>query len=252
MHFFLLSTNSHEDRTLFRVPVVGPGLLGSQGVHLVLLVLLCVALQNFLSQFWMINDDFLFSHVFNSIIVVALDRDVVLVDLYSQASDCGEVIWLWKMSQTMVLHSLQDVLHAHPLASLAKSLLASLGPDLIKAGHNEGSPGDLENHLEWAPNNLLGDLWLAHVEYLFSIHSPDIIHLLQASTVRGGESLDTCNLSGEGHILPPLHCEPPLLLEGVPLHLNGDHLLWHRDSYLYISCRSESSNISLVVLDPSF
>ena len=61
---------------------------------------------------------------------------------------------------------LQDVFHAHPLASLAKSLLASLWPDLIKAGHDEGSSGDLENHLELAANNLLGDLWLAHVEYL--------------------------------------------------------------------------------------
>ena len=64
---------------------------------------------------------------------------------------------------------LQDVFHAHPLASLAKSLLASLWPDLIKAGHNEGSSGDLENHLELAANNLLGDLWLAHVEYLIRV-----------------------------------------------------------------------------------
>ena len=31
--------------------------------------------------------------------------------------------------------------------------------------------------------------------------------------------LDTCNLSSEGNILPPLHCEPPLLLEGIPLHI---------------------------------
>ena len=102
---------------------------------------------------------------------------------------------------------LQDVLHAHPLASLAKSLLASLWPDLIKAGHNEGSSFNLQNHLELATNNLFGNLWLAHVEHLekntfvsfhsiiniydhlFSIHSPDIIHLLQTSTVRGRESL---------------------------------------------------------------
>merc|ERR1719430_673171 len=234
MHFFLLSMNSHEDRTLFRVPVVGPGLLGSQGVHLVLLVLLCIALQNFLSQFWMINNDFLFSHVFNSIIVVALDRVVVLVDLYSQASYCGEVIWLWKMSQAMVLHSLQDVFHAHPLASLAKSFLASLGPDLIKAGHDEGSSLDLENHLELTSNYLLGDLWLSHVEHLFSIHSPHIIHLLQASTISRGESLDTCNLGSEGNILPPLYCEAPLLLEGVPLHFNGDQLLHHVEHLVHL------------------
>ena len=108
---------------------------------------------------------------------------------------------------------LQDVFHAHPLASLAKSLLASLGPDLIKAWHDEGSSGDLENHLEWASNYLLGNLWLTHVEHLgeitlysfpsfiiniydhlFSIYSPDIIHLLQASTIRGGESLKTKSL----------------------------------------------------------
>merc|ERR1719430_2228352 len=234
MHFFLLSMNSHEDRTLFRVPVVGPGLLGSQGVHLVLLVLLCVALQNFLSQFWMINNDFLFSHVFNSIIVVALYRVVVLVDLYSQASTSGEVIWLWKMSKTMVLHSLQDVFHAHPLASLAKSLLASLGPDLIKAWHDEGSSFNLENHLELTSNYLLGDLRLSHVEHLFSIHSPNIIHLLQASTISRGESLDTCNLSSEGNILPPLYCEAPLLLEGVPLHLNCDQLLHHVEHLVHL------------------
>merc|ERR1719213_576871 len=244
MPFLSLSMNSHEDRTLLRVPVVGPSLLGSQGVHLVLLVLLCVALKNFLSQLWMINNNFLLSHVFNSIIMVALDRVIVLVDLYSQASNSGEVIWLWKMSKAMVLHSLQDVFHAHPLASLTQSLLARLWPDLIKTWHNEGSSGDLENHLELAANNLLGDLWLAHVEYLFSIHCPDIVHLLQASTVRGGESLDTCNLSSEGNILPSLNSEPPLLLEGVPLNIYSDHLLWHGDSFLSISYRSESSNIS--------
>merc|ERR1719213_568360 len=232
MPFFLLSMNSHEDRTLLRVPVVGSCLLGSQRVHLVLLVLLCVALQKFLSQLWMINNNFLLSHVFNSIIMVALDRVIVLVDLYSQASNSGEVIWLWKMSKAMVLHSLQDVFNAHPLASLAKPLLARLWPDLIKAWHNEGSSGDLENHLELAANNLLGDLWLAHVEYLFSIYCPDIVHLLQASTVRGGESLDTCNLSSEGNILPSLNREPPLLLEGVPLNIYSDHLLWHGDSFL--------------------
>merc|ERR1719312_812572 len=113
-----------------------------------------------------------------------------------------------------MLHSLQDVFHAHPLASLAKSLFASLWPDLIKAGHDESSSFDLENHLELAANNLLGNLWLAHVEHLFSIHSPDIIHLLQASSVSRGKSLDTCNLCSEGNILPSLHCEPPLLLEG--------------------------------------
>merc|ERR1719430_2051817 len=157
-----------------------------------------------------------------------------------------------QVAKAMVLHCLQDVLHAHPLAPLAQPVLACLWPDLIKAGDNECSSLNLENHLLFAVHNLTGNLWLGHVEDLFTIHSPDIIHLLQASTVSRRKSLDTCNLSSQGDILPPLHCEPPLLLEGVPLHLDGDHLLWHRDSYLYISCRSESSNISLVVLDPSF
>merc|ERR1712243_507311 len=188
-----------------------------------------------LSASWMINNNFLFSHIVDCLVSIALDRVVVLVHLYSQASTSGEVIWLWKMSKAMVLHSLQDVFHAHPLASLAKSLLASLWPDLIKAGHNEGSSFNLEHHLQLAANNLLGDLWLAHVEYLFSIHCPDIIHLLQASSVSRGESLDTCNLSSEGNILPSLNREPPLLLEGVPLHLNGDQLLHHVEPLVHLT-----------------
>merc|ERR1719147_113820 len=106
----------------------------------------------------MINNNFLFSHVLNGVIVVALDRVVVLVDLYSQASTSGEVIRLWKMSKTMVLHSLQDVVHAHPLAALAKPLLAWLWPDLVKTGYDEGSSFYLENHLKLALNDLLGDL----------------------------------------------------------------------------------------------
>jgi len=101
--------DSHENRALGWVPVVGPRLLGSNGVYLVFLVLLCVALQKFISKFGMINNNFLLSHVLNGVIVVALDRVVVLVDLYSQASTSGEVIRLWKMSKTMVLHSLNII-----------------------------------------------------------------------------------------------------------------------------------------------
>ena len=46
--------------------------------------------------------------------------------------------------------------------------------------------------------------------------------------------LDTCNLCSEGNILPSLHCEPPLLLEGVPLHLNVDQLLHHVDPLVHL------------------
>jgi len=229
-----LGIDSHHYCASFGVKISRLQFLSCYWVHLLVLVLLGIALEQFVSKFGVINDYFLFSHIVDCLVSIALDRVVVLVDLYSQASTSGEVIWLWKMSQAMVLHSLQDVLHAHPLASLAKSLLASLWPDLIKAWHNEGSSFDLENHLELASNYLLGDLWLCHVEHLFAIHSPNIIHLLQAGTISRGESLDTCNLSSEGNILPPLHCEPPLLLEGVPLHLNGDQLLHHVEHQVHL------------------
>merc|ERR1719348_1248068 len=197
----------------------------------------------------MINNYFLFSHIVNSLVSVALDRVVILVDLYSQASTSGEVIRLRQVTKAMVLHCFQDVLHAHPLAPLAQPVLACLWPDLIKTWDNECSSLNLENHLQFAVHNLSGDLWLGHVEHLFTIHSPDIIHLFQTSTVSRGKSLNTCNLSSEGDILPPLNHEAPLLLEGVPLHLHRDQLLHHGDSFLSVSCRSESSNISLVVLD---
>ena len=103
---------------------------------------------------------------------------------------------------------LQDVIHPHPLASLSQLLLACLGPDLIKAGDDEGSSLHLDDHLQLAAHNLAGDLWLGHVEHLgssslfniprfiivnynhlFAIHSPNIIHLLQASPVSGREPL---------------------------------------------------------------
>jgi len=224
---FLLSIYSHHHCASFWVEISRFQLLSCYGVHLLLFVLLGIALEKFISELWMINNNFLFSHIVDCLVSIALDRVVVLVDLYSQASTSGEVIWLWKMSKTMVLHSLQDVVHAHPLAALAKPLLACLWPDLIKTWDDEGSSFYLENHLQLASYNLLGDLWLGHVEHLFAIHSPDIIHLLKTSTVSRGKSLNTCNLSSEGDILPPLHCEAPLLLEGVPLHLDGDELLHH-------------------------
>merc|ERR1712243_316780 len=135
-------------------------------------MLLIVSFQHFLSQLWMINNHFLFSHIVNSLVSVALDRVVILVDLYSQASTSGEVIRLRQVAKAMVLHGLQDVLHAHPLAPLAQPVLAWLWPDLIKTWDNKCSPLNLQNHLLFAVHNLIGDLWLGHVEYLFTIHSP--------------------------------------------------------------------------------
>merc|ERR1712013_922824 len=80
----------------------------------------------------MINDYFLFSHIVDCLVSIAFDRVVVLVDLYSQASTSGEVIWLWKMSKAMVLHSLQDVFHAHPLASLDHVVIGAGTSNLTK------------------------------------------------------------------------------------------------------------------------
>ena len=55
---------------------------------------------------------------------------------------------------------------------------------------------------------------------LFSVHGPDVVHLLKSGPVGGGEPLDTGNLSGEGEVGPALDGDPPLLREAVPLHLN--------------------------------
>ena len=38
------------------------------------------------------------------------------------------------------LHGLEDIIISHPGARLASPLLAGLGPDLVKAWHDEGSP----------------------------------------------------------------------------------------------------------------
>ena len=40
------------------------------------------------------------------------------------------------------LHGLEDIIISHPGARLASPLLAGLGPDLVKAWHDEGSPVD--------------------------------------------------------------------------------------------------------------
>ena len=38
------------------------------------------------------------------------------------------------------LHRLEDIIVSHPGASLARPLLARLGPDLVEAWHDERSP----------------------------------------------------------------------------------------------------------------
>ena len=40
------------------------------------------------------------------------------------------------------LHGLEDIIISHPGARLASPLLAGLGPDLVKAWHDKGSPVD--------------------------------------------------------------------------------------------------------------
>ena len=43
------------------------------------------------------------------------------------------------------LHGLKNVVVSHPGASLARSLLPRLRPDLVKAWHDEGSPEQLDD-----------------------------------------------------------------------------------------------------------
>ena len=69
---------------------------------------LSVALEQFVSEFWMIHNNLLLSHIVNSLVSVTLNRVVVLVDLYSQASAGGEVIRLGQVAKTMVLHGLNS------------------------------------------------------------------------------------------------------------------------------------------------
>ena len=66
-----------------------------------------IALHNFICKFWMVNENFLLSHLFNSVVMIALYGVVVLINLNTKSATGCEVIWLWQMSQTMVLHSLK-------------------------------------------------------------------------------------------------------------------------------------------------
>merc|ERR1719318_1347572 len=68
------------------------------------LVLLGIHLNEFVSYVWKVHDNFLLSHILNSTISIALHRVVILVYLNTQLPTSGEVIWLWHVSQTMVLH----------------------------------------------------------------------------------------------------------------------------------------------------
>ena len=86
-----------------------------------------------LSQLRVVKDDLLVPHLLDGVIIVTLHRVVVLVDLYSQAAAGGEVVRLGQVTQAMMLHRLQDILHPHPLPPrVTGPPLASLGPDLVK------------------------------------------------------------------------------------------------------------------------
>merc|ERR1719389_794457 len=158
--------DGHQHGASFRVPVVGSSFLCRNRIHLLLLVLLSVAFKKLVGQFGMIDDDLLLSHVLDGFICVALNRIVVLVDFNAEATTSGEVVGLGKVTESMMLHCLKDVVNAHPLASLAQSFFSSLRPDLIEAGNDEGSSLDLKDHLQLAVHNLAGDLGLTHVEDL--------------------------------------------------------------------------------------
>ena len=94
-------------------------------------------------QLRMVEDDLLVPHLLDGVVVVALHRVVVLVDLDPQAATGGEIVRLREMAEAVVLHRLQDVLHPHPLPPRVPGrALASLWPDLVKAGDNEGSSGE--------------------------------------------------------------------------------------------------------------
>ena len=93
-----------------------------------------------LGQLRMVEDDLLVPHLLDGVVSVALHGVVVLVDLDAQAAAGGEVVRLGQVAEAVVLHGLQDVLHPHPLPPRVSSTdLSSLGPDLVKAGDDEGS-----------------------------------------------------------------------------------------------------------------
>ena len=68
-----------------------------------------------LSQLRVVQNDLLVPHLLDGVVVVALHRVVVLVDLDAQAAAGGEVVRLGQVTQTMVLHRLtiigQSVYH---------------------------------------------------------------------------------------------------------------------------------------------
>merc|ERR1719397_2250543 len=187
-------------------------------------MLLGVRLEQPFRNFGMVKDNLLLPHVLNCVVGVNLNWVVVLVDLDAKSSTGGEVVWLRKMtkavvlhglaeeddqgrgaawpqecsripswcepcplspSQAAVLHGLKNVVVSHPGASLARSLLPRLRPDLVKAWHDERSPLHLKGELQLAVEDGRGDIRLRHLEHLLSIDCPDIVHLFQTSTVRG-------------------------------------------------------------------
>ena len=101
----------------------------------------------------MVQQHLLLPHLLNSLVSVALQGVVVLVDLDAQAAAGGEVVRLGQVTEAMMLHRLtitsqsrhhlmsgrppetishlQDVLHAHPPQLLLPDLVG-VGPDLIK------------------------------------------------------------------------------------------------------------------------
>merc|ERR1719397_1658517 len=176
----LLSLDCLKYSRSFWIPVVGAEFLGCQWIHL--LMLLTVCLEDLVSDLRVIHNNLLLPHLLDSVVVVALHRVVVLVDLNAQPAAGGEVVRLREVTQAVVLHSLQDVLHAHSLGFLI-SQFSCLRPDLVKAGHNEGSSLHLHLQAELAVDNLRGDLWLGHSKHLLPVNSPDVIHFLQACSV---------------------------------------------------------------------
>merc|ERR1712227_959989 len=100
-----------------------------------------------------------------------------------------------------MLDCLQNVLHAHPLLTV---------------------------------DDLRGDLGLGHAKHLLPIHSPDIVHFLQSSSVSRRKSLDAGNLGCEGEVCSSLDGDPPLLLQRISLHLYLDQLLRHSERLFVI------------------
>ena len=89
---------------------------------------------------WVVQEHLLLPHLLDSLVCVALQGVVVLVDLDAEAANSGEVVRLGQVTQAVVLHRLQDVLHPHPLPPrVPRPPLPRLGPDLVKARHNKSA-----------------------------------------------------------------------------------------------------------------